>query len=522
MNGLAAMAEPVGAAATPRVEVRDWVLVLGLVALAFAIRLVGLTVDALWFDEAATVEIAALPFADIFGPVAAMESSPPGFYAIARLWIMAFGSDTATLRLLPALAGALTVIPAWLFARDLAGERAGWIVGGLMALTASQVRLSQDARTYTLLCLLSAVALLLALRLARRPALDRRAVLLILGFGAAQGLMLWLHGTASVQIAFLGAFLLIAGSLGPLGFRRTGAVALLSGLMAAIIGALPLSYAVAHVLQPEFADRWIDEPDLIESLRVYGRTLIAPFLHRLSPVAGLLAGALLAAAALDAVRRRDAPRIALVLAVGAIGVLLPGLSNLVPIMLDRTILFLLLPVQALLAAGAVALPRRLFMPAVAMLLGLHAVGLVQYYRTDTRKEPWPALAATLHGLTGPGTPIIATEGIFAARALSVAMGAEAPRIIATPPDVPLEHFVARHRSQDVATDPAELCRLLEGTESVWLVGRNLPAAVADDPGYTARRWVTEALTAAGASLRDDRSSFYFLTQRWSPPRCRRG
>ena len=499
---------------------RATMLILGLFVLAVGVRLIGLGSDPVWFDEAATLEIAALPYSDIFGTVGPLESSPPGFYALARLWVSLVGEQITLVRLLPALAGALTILPVWFMARDAYGDRAAMLCAAMLALTASHVRLSQDARTYTALCLLFACALLLAERLTRRSALDRGTLALTATLGVIQGGMLWLHGTASVQIALIGIFLVVAGTLGALGLRRTMVIAGVAGMMAAAIGALPLLYALAHVGGEEFSDRWIDDLDLIEALRIYGRTLVAPYLHGLSPVAGLLQAGLVGVAVVLGLRRRDPTTLGLVAALGGLALVLPLMSGLLPIMLDRTILFMLIPLQLLVAAGAARLPRPGFAIAAVALLALNLVGVIHYNRIEVRKEQWPAVAAWMSPRL-QGEPILVTEGAFAARALALPFAERrlSPRIIVLAPSNPLEELVAQRGPRPYLRNVQDLCRLAQGAPAVWAVSRGLPPTVAEDPGYTARPALEQALRAAGSAITAQRDADNFVVRRWTLPGC---
>jgi len=516
----------VGSAVQAATALRDAGWLACLTGAALLIRLIGISVDPLWFDEAATLEIAALPFREIFGAVAPMESSPPGFYALARVWVWLVGDGTTAIRLLPALAGALTVIPVWLFARAAFGSRAAWLAAAMFAVTASQVRMSQDARTYTVLGLVFACAMAVALYLALRPRLDRGTAWLIAALGLLEGLLLWLHGTAAVQIALIGMFVIATGSLGSAGWWRSVISAGSAGAISVVVGALPLLYAFSHVAGEAFSDRWIEEPDLVDSLQVYGRTLIAPSLYGLSPIAGIIQGGLVAVAAFVGLRNRHAPTLGLATALGATVLALPLLSNFVPIMLDRTILFMLIPVQALVAAGAAALPRPVFLTMATAMLTLNVIGVTRYNATEVRKEQWPSVAAWLAPRIAPDEPILVTEGIFAARALAEPFLSEPlrstgriPRIVVLPPRGDLEQYVAARRAREVVADPRRLCATIADARVVWLVSRGLPATVVTDPGYTARPAAILALRTAEGTLAEEHIVDNFLIQRWAMPGC---
>jgi uncharacterized membrane protein len=498
------------------------VLVALLFVVALAIRLYGLSIDPVWIDEAATLEIAALPFSDLFGEMARLESSPPGFYAVAKVWTRLWGTDVVSLRLLPAIAGALAVVPVWMFAREAFGDRAAWLSASMLAVAASHVRLSQDARTYTLLFLVFCCALTVALRLIRVRTFDRPAVLAMIVLGLLQGLLGWLHATSPILIASLACFVVAGAAAGTLGIVRGVIAAAVSGIITLVVAAPPFIETISQVIQPAFDDRWITPPSLTDALRVYGRTLVAPFLYELSIPVALVYAALLVFAVVMGIRRGVAAILGLAASLAFAACAMPAVSSVTPILLDRTVLFMAAPLILLVSSGAAALPPRLLLVAAILLLGTQTIGLVNYYRLDDRKEQWPAAAALMAGQLGPSQPVIVTEGAFAAKALSIPLkgGAETFRLIVVPPTSALERFVAQRSKYETVSAPADLCRAIAGVSSVWVVSRDLPAGVKRDEEFTTGAGVEAALRAAGSTVITQKNVTGIKVDRWSPPRCR--
>jgi mannosyltransferase len=507
--------------ALPLVSIRTGAILFALIALALAARLYGLSADAVWFDEAATIEIADLPLADLTGEMARLESSPPGYYLIARQWIKLIGDGIAGLRFVSTLAGVLTIVPIWYFAHTAFGERAGLLVATLVAVTSTLIRFSQDARTYAILFLLFSCAMVVALRLARTQVSRRELAFDIVALGLLQAGMLWLHATASVQLLAIGVFVLVCRVVNGGRFWATAAIVAGAGVISLVVAYVPVCSVVLHLLQPEFSDRWINRPDVIEALRVYGRTLVAPFQYGLSPVAAALAVGFSALAAFEGMRRLDGVTFGLVAMLAALGTLLPVLSNVVPILLDRTILFMWMPLQVLVAAGAARLPGLIFYAAAAALVGLQVVGMINYARLDPRKEKWPEAVALMPGGLGPDQPILVTEGAFAGRALAIALRdrGETARIVVVPPASEMERFVAAKGKREVVLNPSILCPTVAGATTVWVVTRELPPEVASDDGYSAKPAILAALATAGSRLLSTASVPGVVIERWSAPRC---
>ncbi len=133
--------------------------VLGLVALltgSVALRLEGLRVS-LWLDEGISIGIASHPLADIPG-LLAQDGSPPLYYLLLHAWLNVFGDSEAAVRSL-SLLFALAMVPvAFLTGRSLFGRRAGWIAAVLAATSPYLSYWGREARMYTLLALVSLVA----------------------------------------------------------------------------------------------------------------------------------------------------------------------------------------------------------------------------------------------------------------------------------------------------------------------------------------------------------------------------
>lgn len=500
-----------------------WCGIIALCGLAFLVRLYRIDYDPAWFDEAATIGIATLSFGDLFGEMARLESSPAGYYVTAKLWGYLFGLDPVPLRLLSAIAGVLSIIPIWLVARDIGGQRAAWLAAGLLALAATHIRFSQDARTYALLFLPVSIALLITVRLGLHATMDRVALRYVVLLGLVQGSMLWLHSTAPFILLGLNACLFTTASFTFRGFRRAAILVIAVNVITGLVGIVPIIHAVSHLLQPQFVDRWIDVPDILEALQLYGRTLIAPFLHWGSHAAGIIYIALVAFAAFTALRLRQAAMFGLFAMLVVSGVALPLVSNFVPILLDRTVMFLLAPLVVVVSTAAASLPRPAFTVVGGILLLLQGIGAVNYQSIAIRKEQWPDVAAALRGRVGSDSVIVVTEGAFAAIALQIPMHAlgDTPRIIVAPPTAVMEQFAAARLAKVPLLNPSSLCSVIDGTREIWIVTRSLPESVAEDSGYSSRSGIVQALRAAGATRSPTGADVdHFIIDRWTEPRCR--
>ncbi|HKP91096.1 MAG TPA: glycosyltransferase family 39 protein, partial [Thermoleophilaceae bacterium] len=176
---------------------RTLVALLGIVALAAALRFWRIGHQSYWLDEAFTARIVRGDLGGMLDGVRQSESTPPLYYALAWLWERVFGWHEAGLRSLSALFGVATVPAAYAAARAaFASERAGLIAAALFAVNPYLVWYSQEARAYALLVLLCTVAL--AYLLAERP----------VGWGVASALALATHYFAAFLVVPMAVWLL--------------------------------------------------------------------------------------------------------------------------------------------------------------------------------------------------------------------------------------------------------------------------------------------------------------------------
>lgn len=136
------------------------VAVAALSVLAAVLRLWRLGHQGFWFDEGNTVLLVHLSPGKMLGLIPRNESTPPVYYLAAWIWVHVFGYGEAGLRSLSALAGIATVPVAYGAAAKLVTPRAGMIAAALTACNPLLIWYSQEARSYSLLVLLSGCTLL--------------------------------------------------------------------------------------------------------------------------------------------------------------------------------------------------------------------------------------------------------------------------------------------------------------------------------------------------------------------------
>jgi 4-amino-4-deoxy-L-arabinose transferase-like glycosyltransferase len=127
------------------------------------------------------------------------------YYVLAWLWTQVFGTGEVGLRSFSALCGTLTIPVMWAVGRRLASERIGLVAALVTAVNPLLFWYSQEARTYALLVLLSALSLLAFLR-----ALDEPSVGRLVAWGAVCALTVLAHYFGAFVVVGQAIWLLVA------------------------------------------------------------------------------------------------------------------------------------------------------------------------------------------------------------------------------------------------------------------------------------------------------------------------
>ncbi len=163
---------------TSRRQLWPSAVILAILLLAFALRLHALDAQSLWYDEAVTAQVASRGIAELTRWTAD-DIQPPLYYYVVAGWTRLAGRSEWALRFPSAFFGVLTVALLWTMARRLFGKsaawnggfsrflslrnrpadpRGGWRTALLTALLPLYVYYAQEARMYTLLMFLGALA----------------------------------------------------------------------------------------------------------------------------------------------------------------------------------------------------------------------------------------------------------------------------------------------------------------------------------------------------------------------------
>lgn len=130
----------------------------GIVLIGAGLRFHNLGVPSMWWDEVLVPLISRFPAASILEWLRFIEVHPPLYYLLTKL-VMHVDASDATLRLLSAVPGVLSIYVIYRIGKDLFGATAGLAAAGLLAANPYAVWLSRLVRPYSLFLLLFLLAL---------------------------------------------------------------------------------------------------------------------------------------------------------------------------------------------------------------------------------------------------------------------------------------------------------------------------------------------------------------------------
>jgi mannosyltransferase len=164
------------------------VALLLIIALGAALRIYKLDGDSLWLDEAYSIKFSHEAPAGIIEETA-KDVHPPLYYFALHYWMLALGDSEKSVRLLSALFGILALVVVYNVASRMFDRSTALLAAGLLALSRFHLEFSQEARMYSLLCLLSLLSIYYFLKLFD----GKRSRYALAGYIAASALMMYTH-----------------------------------------------------------------------------------------------------------------------------------------------------------------------------------------------------------------------------------------------------------------------------------------------------------------------------------------
>ena len=181
---------------------RPWTIAFwSLTLLALALRLFRLGENSFWIDEIASLRIISVPLGEVSSSALLHNAfEPPLFFWMIHVLTGWVGVSEVSLRVISAVAGALTIPVMWLFAREVTDrEEVGALAAFLLALNPLHLWYSQEARPYALMVLFGSAALLYFARMLRADGPGSRVGFILCG---ALAMMSHVFGAMAVLVAW--------------------------------------------------------------------------------------------------------------------------------------------------------------------------------------------------------------------------------------------------------------------------------------------------------------------------------
>jgi mannosyltransferase len=149
-------------------EFAPW-LVISITLFGFILRVFQLANKGMWLDETFSVWLANHSVVDMLHWIAKIDIHPPLYYLLLHYWIALKGDMPNSVRLLSALFGAGTIPIIYLIGKRMSGAMVGLVAAAMLALSPFNIRFAQDTRMYTLLAFNAAVVIYALVRLLTDP-----------------------------------------------------------------------------------------------------------------------------------------------------------------------------------------------------------------------------------------------------------------------------------------------------------------------------------------------------------------
>jgi len=351
----------------------------------------GIGSESLWFDEAASVRIVRQDFATMLASIKDDERIPPLHYLVLHVWVRVFAHAEWSVRLPSALAGVGAVWALYLLTRRLFGVVPALIAALLLAVAPFQIQYSQEARSYSLMLLMSLLSCWLFVRMFEetRPRTDGAFVL-----AGAAALYSHLYGLFTlIAQAVTYAVAWLRSETGKLGPRRWLVTQV--GIAALFLAWVPIAIRWARSVGAGF---WLPPATLGDLWTPYvayaGGTILAALLVGFAAVGAIA-------------MRRNVRGVTLLLSLATLPVLAPTIVSILtkPTFTPRYGIVAPAALCALAACGIVALRSRIaqgVLVAGFVALSLHAM------RDIPTKPDWRGAVAYAESVARSGDYIVMT------------------------------------------------------------------------------------------------------------------
>jgi uncharacterized membrane protein len=360
-----------------------YVILFGIVLIGAWLRFRNLSVDSIWFDEAASWVQSKGSLSNLISATA-HDNYPPLHNLLLFAFINVTGTDSEwVLRAPSALLGVANLMAIYWLGALVGGRITGVLAAAFLAASGFHIYLSQEARMYTLLALAATLYAAAAFYFVRFPSYARAALLAICGLALVYshpfGTLNWVAIAIAVSVNIL-----LASE-----FSRRALVLWVIANAAIAIGFLPWAFILFQRARAISGDFWLPYPAL---------DFVYTELSRLIGGGRQVAAALFVGAAIALRSNFRTSVVLLVWAVAPIGLALIESLVSTPIFMNRYLIGALPALFTLAALGVTHLSSRLKWPttvAAAVIMITIIVGNLRfgYWHRDN----WRAAGTFLQG-----------------------------------------------------------------------------------------------------------------------------
>jgi mannosyltransferase len=157
------------------IEIEEWApwLVVVITLIGGGLRVLLLGSKGMWLDETFSVWLANHSVAELLQWIVRIDQHPPLYYLLLHYWIALKGDTPYYVRLLSALFGAGTIPMIYLIGKRLSGAVVGLAAAVFLAFSPFNIYFAQETRMYTCLTFNAAVAIYALVRLLTDPRSSR-------------------------------------------------------------------------------------------------------------------------------------------------------------------------------------------------------------------------------------------------------------------------------------------------------------------------------------------------------------
>jgi mannosyltransferase len=148
---------------------QNWLAVGVVTIIALILRVIAINRHSFWYDEAIAAQLSHASLHDLFRGIVKDNGNPPLYWMILHLWQKTWGDSESALRSLSVIFGVAAVPLLAILGQQIVNRSAGLFAAALLAISPLAIELSNEARVYALLHLLTIVSMLLFFSWVKRP-----------------------------------------------------------------------------------------------------------------------------------------------------------------------------------------------------------------------------------------------------------------------------------------------------------------------------------------------------------------